>query len=174
MSEFCQDIVREIQDKLLPTVGTCVAYNKERTSSGSGLFYSVAVLAHLLSYPLHGQDALRSVWAASLTHAVLCRHHSNILCHPSVHLAKSPSCQPTIFYSLSSISKQFPCLFQFLRFLLKSSSWAVPFLSREKLCQTQSWGGNFEGSNVVPGFQFGTQRVKSSIVSAHSALYSLA
>lgn len=118
MSERCQDIFHEIQDKLLPTVGTCVAYSKERTSLGSRLFCSVAVLAHLLSYALHGQNPLRSVWAASLTHAVLCHHHSNILCHPSVHLAKSPSSQPTIFYYLSSISKQFPCLFQFLRFLL--------------------------------------------------------
>lgn len=127
MSELCQDIFHEILDKLLPTVGTCVAYNKERTSLGSGLFCSSAVLAHLLSSPLHGQNALRSVWEASLTHAVLSRHHSNILCHLSVHLAKSPSSQPTIFYSLSSVSKQFPCLFQFLRFLPKSSFEAVPF-----------------------------------------------
>lgn len=88
MSELCQDVVREIQDKLLPTVGTCVAYNKERTSSCSGLFCSLAVPAHLLSYPLHGQNALRTVWAASLTHAVLCRHHSNIL---SIHQSIWPS-----------------------------------------------------------------------------------
>ena len=154
MSELCQDIFHEILDKLLPTVGTCVAYNKERTSLGSGIFCSFAVLAHLLSYALHGQNALRSVWAASLTQAVLSHllsyalhgqnalrsvwaasltqavlshYHSNILCHLSVHLAKSPSSQPTIFYSLSSISKQFPCLFQFLRFLPKSSFGAVPF-----------------------------------------------
>ena len=127
MSELCQDIFHEILDKLLPTVGTCVAYNKERTSLGSGLFCSFAVLSHLLSYALHGQNALRSVWAASLTHAVLSHYHSNILCHLSVHLAKSRSSQPTIFYSLSSISKQFPCLFQFLRFLPKSSFGAVPF-----------------------------------------------
>lgn len=70
----------------------------------------------------HKKNALRNVWAKSLTHA-LCHHHSVLLHHRSIYLVKSPSNQPTLFSSLSSISKKFfsmPLLA--LRFFLKSSS----------------------------------------------------